>query len=181
MAALVLLVARPQQWSATSSLLVIPKSANTSADSEAGLYDVLSRGQIPATYAELLRDRALEVEVAQQLGLTADDVGDVSLEVLVVPETSVLDLKVTAEQDAVAEEVAEGVLAEATSYLSKLDTPYKVVAAGDSAGTARREGLSPLPLAAVSAVVAIVGGSAVQQAVMALSRARGARGEPAQS
>lgn len=179
--ALALLAARPQQWSATSSLLVIPKAANTEVDSEAGLYDVLSRGQIPATYAELLRDRALEVEVAQRLGLTTEIARGVSLEVLVVPETSVLDLKVTAEQDDVAERVADGVLSEAKRYLSKLNTPYKVVSAGDSAGTARREGLATLPLAAVAGVVAIVGGFAVQQAVMLLSRARGVRAGPAQS
>ena len=47
-----LLATRPQQWSAASSLLVIPQSADN-PDLVAGLYDALSRGQVPATYAEL--------------------------------------------------------------------------------------------------------------------------------
>lgn len=171
--ALVLLITRPQHWSATSSLLVLPKSGNADQDLTAGLYDVLSRGQVPATYAELLRDRSLEVEAAEQEGLTTAEVEDVSLEVLVVPDTSVLDLKVTAESAAVAETIATSARAEAEAYLSALDTPYKVVAAGDATGTARREGLSPLPLVAVVCVVVAVAGLGVQQAVMALSRARG--------
>lgn len=172
-----LLATRPQQWSAASSLLVIPQSADN-PDLVAGLYDALSQGQVPATYAELLRDRSLEVSQAQQQGLSAEETLAVSLEIVVVPETSVLDLTVTAPRPGLAEAMAGGVLTEAVSYLSGLNTPYTVVAAGEAAGTARRDGLAPLPLAAVVAAVALLAGLAVQQAVSALRRARGVRAEP---
>lgn len=169
----VLLMTRPQYWSATSSLLVLPKPGTADEDVTAGLYDVLSRGQVPATYAELLRDRSLVIEAAKQQGLATDEVENVSLDVLVVPDTSVLDISVTAQSAAVAETIATSARVEAEEYLSALDTPYRVVAAGDATGTARREGLQPLPLVAVVWVVAAVTGVAVHQALMALGRARG--------
>ena len=172
--AVALLVTRPPQWSASASLLVLPEpeSASAGPDVVAGLYDALSRGQIPATYAELLRDRRLEVTAGQRQGLSEEEIAEVELEVLIVPDTSVLDLKITAPRPEQAESITAEVLTEAEGFLSELDSPYAVMVTGDAAGTARQVGLAPLPLGAVAAAVAILAGFAVQQAVAGLGRAR---------
>lgn len=167
-----LLVARQQQWSATASLLVVPESNGSEPDVVAGLYDALSRGQVPATYSELLRDLRLEVEEGARQGLSAEATGELALEVIVVPGTSVLDLTVTAPEPGLAESIAEGVLVRAEDFLSALESPYTVVAVGEAAGTARTVGLSPLPLAGVVAAVALLAGVAAQQGVAGLRRAR---------
>lgn len=167
-----LLVARQEQWSATASLLVVPDAGDAEPDVVAGLYDALSRGQVPATYAELLRDLGLEDDEGERQGLSAAALREIALEVVVVPDTSVLDLTVTAPQPGLAESVAEGVLVQSQEFLSGLESPYTVVSVGAAAGKAHRVGLPALPLAGVVAAVALLAGAAAQQAVAGLSRAR---------
>jgi capsular polysaccharide biosynthesis protein len=154
----------------------MPKAGQGDTAAVTGLYDVLSRGQVPATYAELLRNQSLETNALEQLELSTEASREVSLEVLVVPETSVLYITVTAERAELAERVAAAALTQSDGYLSGLDTPYTVVIVGN--GSAQREGLSSLPLAAVVWAVAALAGVSVQQAVVALIGARRVGAEP---
>lgn len=61
-AGLLAVAAQPVRWSAQSSLLVLPRAPTADPDLLAGLYDSLSRGQVTATYAELLRTRPVELD-----------------------------------------------------------------------------------------------------------------------
>lgn len=61
-AGLLAVAAQPSRWSAQSSLLVLPRAPTADPDLLAGLYDSLSRGQVTATYAELLRTRPVDLD-----------------------------------------------------------------------------------------------------------------------
>jgi capsular polysaccharide biosynthesis protein len=153
-------------WAATASVLVVPRSTGVTADQLAGLYDALSRGQVPATYAELVRDRGLLDQASKEEGF---DPSAFSLTIEVVPETSVIDLAVSTERAADAERVADGIQSLAVTYLNTLSSPYDVTVVGSAEGTARRTGLPTIPLAAVVVCVGVLAGAVTALAVNDLS------------
>ena len=171
LAGLAVAVTTNPTWSATASVLVLPRPSDDPTTT-ANLYDTLSRGQVTATLAELLRAARLSSRVAPGAGVSASDLANARTEVSVVPDTSLLDVKVTAPSAATAERVADALSAEAQAYISSLSTPYDAKITGSAAGTARAVGLGRALIALVTFVAAVVAGVAVQQLSQSWSRAR---------
>lgn len=151
------LLTRGPVWEAQGSLLVLPRATAAGPDTVASLYDTLSQGEVPATYAELLRARQRP--------------GD-GVSVQLVPQTMVIS--VTAERGSAtsAESAAGETLARGQRYLSGLATPYDVSVVAEPTGTAARVGAGLTTLAAAVLFAALVAGVAVQQLVQQVGRLR---------
>lgn len=163
---------RPERWSATSALLVQPRASGASADTLASLYDTLSRGQIPATYAELLRAQGVEKAAEDRAAVSAADRPGVSVTVSVVADTAILNVVSTAPSATTAIRVADAVAEEAQSLFSASVTPYTVTLASWADGSAQRSGLGAVKLLGVTGFAALMVGLAVQQAWAAVVRSR---------
>lgn len=155
---------RSTEWTATSSLLVAPRAANTDPDTLASLYDTLSRGQVAATYAELFRGAALKAAAGDRLGLSEDDRRRVRTGASVVPETSIVDVTATAPSAELAERMTDSLAQVATTRVEAMTSPYGVTTTSSAAGTAARGGLGQLELAVLALLAALVAGALVQQA-----------------
>lgn len=163
---------RNQRWTATAALLVQPHAASGNGDTLASLYDTLSSGQVAATYAELFKEPALKAAAEGDAGVPAGDRGDVAVDVTVVPDTSILDVTVGADDAGAAERVADALAKRATDQVAAMTTPYGVTPTAPAAGTAERAGPDTRTVLAVVVLVALVAGLLVQQGWASVVRSR---------
>ena len=163
------------KWTAESDVVILPAADLDTANS-AAYYETLSRGQIIATFAEVADNLRFEQQAEESLGLTADQRVGISTTVSVVPDTSVILVRATAETAAVAEQVADQTTSLASTYLAGLSKPYRTDVVHGAQGSAYSSGTSPGVLLALGVMVAVVAGLATQQAVyhlmMAMRRPR---------
>jgi capsular polysaccharide biosynthesis protein len=159
---------RPVEWTASSTLLLTPQ-VETDGTVASSYYDTLSNGQLPSTAAAIVRDPSLLRATAERLGI---DPGELDTRVVVVPETAVIEIEVTATDAETAIAVADGVAEAAVPEVNELLAPYALSPLGDAGGTAEATSLSRAQWQAIVALAAIVVGVAVQQTVHQLLRAR---------
>lgn len=167
------LTSKPK-YTAESVLVVLPSATLDTSDS-AAYYETLSRGQIVATFAEVADNLRFQDQAAQDLNLTTEQKAGLTTAVTVVPDTSVILVRTTAGSAAVAEQVADGTTALATTYLAGLSEPYRSDLVHGATGTATATGTSPIVLLALAVVVALIVGVGVQQAVYHLMTSLRAR------
>lgn len=162
---------RQPSYTAESVLVVLPRTGLDDATS-AAFYETMSRGQIVGTFAEVANNPGFQRQALDGLGLDARQRDQVSTAVSVVPDTSVILVRVTAGTAEVATAVADATAERATTYLGTLTTAYRTqkVQAG---GAVSSSGLTPALVLVLAAVVALTLGVAVQQAVYHLLAARG--------
>lgn len=164
---------RTPAWTAASTLLVSPHTPNNDPDTLASLYDTLSQGQVPATFAELFRGRDVVDTAERRAGLSAAERAAARVSVEVVADTSVIRLTATAPDAALAVRVADAMAQEARSRVDAAPaTPYGVSIASSARGTATRSGPGRTSLAAVSVLAALLAGFAVQQVWAGVVRGR---------
>lgn len=170
-----LTLVRPPGWVAEASMVVLP-AEGLGPGSEATYYETLSSGQIVRTFSEVVALRRFTNAAAEQIGLSADEAGQVSSSVQVVPDTAMITVTTTAPAAGTAERLADGVMEAATAYLTQLSRPYNTRVVSAAAGTAEPAGPATVPLLAVVVLVASVAGLAAFLALQQLAAAR--RGEP---
>jgi capsular polysaccharide biosynthesis protein len=167
-------VVRPPAYTAEAMAVVLP-GAGLDEATAAGQWETLSRGQIPATFAEVAADPRFQTQAAAQLGLTPDQQQQIQVETSVVPNTSVILIRVTAPETSVAEQMADATTALASTYLTGLLPSFRTETVQSAKGTAQSSGLSPTLVIVGTVVVALVAGLALQQAIyhllLALRRA----------
>lgn len=179
-AGLALLAFRSQVWTVTSSLIVLPANGQLSQSEMASYYDTLSRGQIVATFAQIIQSQSDPVREAGDLGLTGDQAERITVAVTAVPNTSIISIKVDAPAGDQAARVANEVAEAGLQTLQQLKTPYTAaVVAGP--GPAKSAGPSMLTFGLVVAVVAVVAGVGAQQILWLLGLARARRRAPVTS
>ncbi|MFT4166299.1 MAG: hypothetical protein QM650_13750 [Microlunatus sp.] len=154
----------PKLWTAESQLVVLP-SANLDDAESAAFYETLSRGQLVGTFAEVSSNHHFQQQAADQLKLSAPQQEGLTSEVTVVPDTSVILIRVTATDSVLAERMADAMNAISRQYLAGLSKPYQAQAVSSAEGTAYLSSTSPTTLAAAGVVVALIAGLAVQQAL----------------
>ncbi len=170
------LAGRTPAWSASASMVVLPaRQADPLAT--AGYYETLSRGQIVATFAEMLRLRRFETSGGERLGLSAAQLREISVSVEVVPDTALIVVSASAPQAAVAEGMADGIVAAWTPFVDEISTPFSPAVVSPAAGTAERLGANRPQLGAVLVFVALVAGFSAQQALLQLAGLFGHRRE----
>jgi hypothetical protein len=150
---------RPTEYEATSTLVILPDSANVEA---ASYYDTLSQGQISTTIAQILDLRAAPVEGGSDATYSVD----------VVPDTSLIQVSVTADDAAVAEAEADAALERVRPYFDQLTWPYDIFEVDAAEGTAEETGLEPGLLAGVVAAMALFAAGGAYLAVRAIQQAR---------
>jgi capsular polysaccharide biosynthesis protein len=153
-----------RKYTAESVLVMLPSSDLDTSDS-AAYYETLSRGQIIATFAEVADNLRFEQQAEQTLQLTEAQRATVTTAVTVVPDTSVILVRATADSAAVAEEVADGTTTLASSYLAGIAKPYRTEVVHNAQGSAYSSGTSPTLLFSLAILVALIAGLAIQQAV----------------
>ena len=157
-------VLRPPAYTAEAMAVVLP-GAGLDEATAAGQWETLSRGQIPATFAEVAADPRFQTQAAAQLGLTPDQQQQLQVETSVVPNTSVILIRVTAPEASVAEQMADATTALASTYLTGLLPSFRTETVQSAKGTAQSSGLSPTLVIGGTVVVALVAGLALQQAI----------------
>lgn len=166
-------VASTQHTSFTAeAVLVVLPSSDLDQGTSAAFYETMSRGQIIGTFAEVADNAVFENEAMDELGLTGAQRTRTSSEVSVVPNTSVILVRVTAAAAATSEQVADGAADRITTYLTGLSDAYRIQVVHQAGGSATRSGLSPGVVLLLAGIVAVVLGSAVQQAVYRSARTR---------
>jgi capsular polysaccharide biosynthesis protein len=155
---------RPPAYTAEAMAVVLP-GAGLDEATAAGQWETLSRGQIPATFAEVAADPRFQTAAADQLSLTAEQRQQVQVETSVVPNTSVILIRVTAPDPVVAEQMADATTALASKYLTGLLPSFRTETVQSAKGTAQSSGLSPQLVIVGTVVLALVAGLAVQQAL----------------
>ena len=94
-------------FTAESVIVVLP-SADLDASDSAAYYETLSRGQIVATFAEVANNLRFEQQAEEKLLLTDEQRKSVTTTVSVVPDTSVILVRASAEDASLAEQIADG-------------------------------------------------------------------------
>lgn len=163
---------RPAQWTAESTLVVLPSTTLSPAD-QSSYYETLSRGQIVATFAEVAGNRQFQQSTERALGLTEAQREDSDVSISVVPSTAVVLVRATSTSARLAEQLADGAGAGASTYFSGLVQPFTTQQVDAAAGTAYRSGGSNLTLFGVVALLSVGAGLLVRQAIR--SWAPGAR------
>ena len=160
---------RPMHWTAEARFLVGPPTKVDRTRAPA-YYETLSRGQVVSTAAEIMGERRFRDAAVADLGLPTQS--DVSVRVTVVPGTALVSVTATGRDRDQVEEMPNAVIRQASPTIDGLLAPYVVHPLGSAAGTGRQTGLSMGQFVAVLALVAVVGGVAVQQTVQHLLAAR---------
>lgn len=155
-------------WTAESMLVVLP-AADLDEATSASYYDTLSRGQIVATFAEVAAGPNFQTQAEDQLALTAEQRDSVTVEVTVVPDTSVILIRSTAPTADLAQQLTAAMTDVSVQYLAGLSNPYRVVPVPTGQNSAVASGQSPIVLVAAAVLVALVAGVAVQQAIYHLT------------
>lgn len=160
-----------RSYTAESVLVVLPRADFDQATS-AAFFETLSRGQIVGTFAEVTNHQTFLTQALDQLSLTPAERRQVDTTVSVVPDTSVILVRVSAGSRATAEAVADVTARTASTYLASLSDAYRTQVVRSAAGSSAESGLPPLLVVGLAAAVALVLGLAAQQAVYHLLRAR---------
>jgi capsular polysaccharide biosynthesis protein len=163
---------RPVQWSATAPMLVAPRASSASADTLASLYDTLSRGQVAATYAELLGNEGVTTAAITKSGISRAEQRGLSVKVTVIADTSVIDAIATARTATLATRMADAMAQEATDRVDVLAAPYVVSPTASAAGSATRAGLGTTELLVLTGAIALFAGILAQQGWSATRRGR---------
>ena len=151
-------LSQPSRWAASASFAVLPQAGD--AETEAGYYETLSRGQIVSTIAEVIS--------AQQQGLP----DDVEVDVEVLPETSLVRLSTTAPSATAAVQVTEQQLEAGVDAVGSLDIPFEPRVVNQPEQTVVEVGADRVKNLAVVAVAALGLALLLQQALLQLHRAR---------
>lgn len=160
------------EYTAESVIVVLPNADLETADS-AAYYETLSRGQIVATFAEVGDNLRFEQQAEERLQLDEEQRDKVTTAVSVVPSTSVILVRASAEEADVAEQVADGTASLATEYLGSLSDPYRSEIVQEADFSAYVSSTSPALLFGLTLIVALIAGVAVQQAIYHLLGAVG--------
>jgi capsular polysaccharide biosynthesis protein len=159
---------QPVKYTAKASVVVLP-AQGLDPSTAAGYYETLSRGQIVATLAEVLRLQRFEQSAALRLKLTPAQRAQTKVTVEVVPTTAMVNISVRGSTAATSEALADVILADAVPYLSQLSAPYTVSVVGSAANSAVRSGPSSTVLLEAAALIALISGLAAQQGIYHLS------------
>ncbi|MGH3623668.1 MAG: Wzz/FepE/Etk N-terminal domain-containing protein [Sciscionella sp.] len=179
MVGVVLLVFRPHSWTATTSLVVLPDRARVDASTAASYYDTLSQGQVSTTFAQILQSQGGSAPLAGDTGLSRAQLKNVTITVNPVPDTSIIDVDVSAPTAGQAALVANKVTDAGRQTLQSLGTPYATSIVDRAAPEiAKPVGASALTLVAVIAVVAVVAAVGAQQVSWLVGVAMQRRGAP---
>ncbi len=158
-------------YTAESVLLVLPRADLDDATS-AAFYETMSRGQIVGTFAEVANNPSFQAQALDQLGLTPQERQDLTTEVTVVPDTSVILVRVTSPSATAAAQASVATARTTTTYLATLTTAFRTQLVQGATGATPSSGLTPALVLALTGVVAVVLGVAAQQAVYHLLAAR---------
>ncbi|MFN2555472.1 MAG: hypothetical protein ABR592_01135 [Nitriliruptorales bacterium] len=162
---ILVLVRQGASWSATASIVVLPVK-ELEPETQAGYYETLSRGQVVATFAEMLRLRRFETAVADKLRLSPSQRRQVKITVGVVPDTAIITVTARSADPRLAEEMVDHLVDAWDLEVWHLSTPYVPSILSWASGTARRSGTEPLQLGTALVFVALVTGLAVQQGTL---------------
>jgi capsular polysaccharide biosynthesis protein len=157
-------LAQKTVYTAESVTVVLPSAGLDTAGS-AAYYETLSRGQIVATFAEVANNPRFEQQAEDKLRLTDAQRATVTTSVSVVPDTSVILVRASAEDATIAEQIADGTTSTATEYLGSLSKPYRTDLVRSAQGSAYRSSTSPVLLFGLAVVVALIAALAIQQAI----------------
>lgn len=166
------------EYTAESVIVVLP-NAELETSVSAAYYETLSRGQIVATFAEVADNLRFEQQAEERLQLDEGQRDAVTTTVSVVPSTSVILVRATAEEAEVAEQMADGTASLATEYLGNLSDPYRSEIVQEADFSAYVSSTSPALLFGLTLIVALIAGVAVQQAIYHLLGALGRRRQSA--
>jgi capsular polysaccharide biosynthesis protein len=155
---------RKTHYEATSSVVVLPDSTLSAADSVSAL-DSLSRGQVVATFARVLGGKSLTTSALDSLGVNRSERAGISSDFHPVPATSLISITVSAPTARVAENVAGQVADEAARTRESLQPLFVASVVDRGAGSAVLVGTSTSTILLAFVVVAIVGGLVTQQLV----------------
>lgn len=161
--------ANPQEWKATTQLLVVPQ-ATIDSDEVPGYWETLSTGQVSATAAGIIGEPQYLDETRAELGLAEDD--SITATVAVAPGTLLIEVTVQATERDTAEQVADELPQQSLAEVNDQLEPFEVSALGGATDTAERTGISSLQFAAAVALAALIAGLAVQQVVQQLAAVR---------
>lgn len=156
-------LAQKTVYTAESVIVVLP-NADLEAAASAAYYETLSRGQIVATFAEVASNLRFEQQAEEKLLLTDAQRATTATAVSVVPNTSVVLVRASAEDATVAEQIADGTTSLATEYLGSLSKPYRTNLVKSAEESAYLSSPSPGLLFGLAVVVALIAGLAIQQA-----------------
>lgn len=160
----VLALGQRTEYTAEAVVVLLPDT-ELEVSVSAAYYETLSRGQIVATFAEVADNLRFEQQAETRLGLTADQREKATTEVTVVPGTSVILVRSSAESPSLSEQLVDETAALATEYLGGLSEPYRADVVQGAEGSAYRSSMSPLLLLGLAAVAGTIAGLAVQQAL----------------
>ena len=165
----IFLISRPTAWSARESALVLPDS-QVGFDRLASYYETLSRGQIVATFAEILRRQHFEISAADAAGISSSDRQHLHSTIQIVADTAVIEVVVVAPTGDVARRVATGIMEEARAYLSNIALPFGLIVLNQAEDITKGSTPAKVPLAAVIVLIAVSAGIATQQAAWHLGK-----------
>ena len=160
-----------QTFTAEAALVVLPR-ANLDDATSAAFFETLSRGQIVGTFAEVANNPTFQKQSIDRLNLPHEQKVAIETTVTVVPDTSVILVRVSAPTATVAEQVADTTAELAAAYLAGVTSAYRIQIIHPAQGSAASSGMSPSLLLVLSGVVALTVGVASQQAVYHLLLAR---------
>lgn len=158
------------RWTAQASIVVLPSSSLGPAE-ESAFYEYLSRGQIVATFAEVGNNvRSLQ---------DVHDKAKSSVTLSVVPNTSVVLVQATAPTSHQAVALADATTELARTYFDRLAVPFRTQVVAGSTGAAEQTRPTKALILIATLVAALVAGIAMQQATLAILRARRGQAEVA--
>lgn len=151
--------ARPAQWTASSSFAVFP--ATLTPEAEASFYETLSRGQIISTIAQVVASQPQELAPAS------------SVQVEVIPETSLVRLVATAPDAETAQRLADERLTTAVAAVEELGIPFSARAVDEAADTVQEIAPARAVNLSIAVIAAAVLALVVQQAIALAQRSSG--------
>lgn len=166
------------RWTAQASIVVLPSSSLGPAE-ESAYYDYLSRGQIVATFAEVGNNVRSLQDAQAKIGMNEADQAKSSVTLSVVPNTSVVLVLATARTSHQAGALADATTELARTYFDRLAVPFRTQVVADATGAAKRTGPTKALILIATLVAALVAGIAMQQATLAILRARRGQAEVA--
>jgi capsular polysaccharide biosynthesis protein len=157
---------QPLSWTSRASLLILPAGdASLPPDQLAAFYETLASGQVPQTFAEVVRSSNAVARAEDELSLSPELRDDVVVDAEVVPDTSVLQISVTGPQPQLVQNVAFRVATEAGGETDGLGTPFSTTIVGSGASPAELAGLGSTKLLALVIVGTAIIAIAVQQLI----------------
>lgn len=139
--------ATPQNWTAERTVVIVPNSEKISET--ASLYESLSRGQIPATAAEIYGQKRWH-----------PDTPAVKVVAGVIPPSAVLQVTATGTNRADVEATLSRVIDTATPQVNITLAPYRISILDDQQAVARTSGLSTGSWAAIGLAGGLLVGAA---------------------